>query len=86
MQYDDTYSSGSEVGSSITGSNVMNPGAAAELYTGNTDAALANQYGGMNEGGIVSNPVMGNDGKFTVPQKGIQDNPFLKQAKDKGVI
>jgi hypothetical protein len=80
--------SGSEVGSSITGSNVMNPGAAAELYTGNTDAALANQYGGMNQGGIVSdlNPVMGNDGKFTVPQKGIQDNPFLKQAKDKGII
>ena len=88
IQYDDTYSSGSDVGSSITGSNVMNPGAASALYTGDTDAALANQYGGMNQGGIVSdlNPVMGNDGKFTVPQKGIQDNPFLKQAKDKGVI
>ena len=79
---------GSEVGSSITGSNVMNPGAAANLYTGNTDAALASQYGGYNQGGVVSdlNPVMGNDGKFTTPQKGIQDNPFLKQAKDSGVI
>ena len=88
IQYDDTYSSGSEVGSSITGSNVMNPGAAANLYTGNTDAALASQYGGYNQGGVVSdlNPVMGNDGKFTTPQKGIQDNPFLKQAKDSGVI
>jgi hypothetical protein len=79
---------GSELGSSITGSGVMNPGAAANLYTGNTDAALASQYGGYNQGGIVSdlNPVMGNDGKFTDPQKGIKDNPFLKQAKDKGVI
>ena len=88
IQYDDTYSSGSDVGSSITGSNVMNPQAAGALYTGNTDAALASQYGGMNQGGVISdlNPVMGNDGKFTAPQKGIQDNPFLKQAKDKGVI
>jgi hypothetical protein len=79
---------GSDTGSSITGSSVMNPGAAANLYTGNTDAALASQYGGYNQGGVVSdlNPVMGNDGKFTAPQKGIQDNPFLKQAKDKGVI
>ena len=66
----------------------MNPSAAANLYTGNTDAALASQYGGYNQGGVVSdlNPVMGNDGKFTDPQKGIKDNPFLKQAQDKGVI
>jgi len=85
-QIPEAYSSGSELGSSITGSNVMNPGAAASLYTGDTDAALANQYGGMNEGGIVSNPVMGNDGKFTEPQKGINDNPFMKNAKDKGVL
>ena len=63
----------------------MNPNAAASLYTGDTDAALANQYG-MNEGGIVSNPIMGNDGKFTEPQKGINDNPFMKNAKDKGVL
>ena len=85
-QIPEAYSSGSELGSSITGSNVMNPGAAASLYTGDTDAALANQYGGMNEGGIVSNPVMGNDGKFTEPQKGINENPFMKNAKDKGVL
>ena len=85
-QIPEAYSSGSELGSSITGSNVMNPGAAASLYTGDTDAALANQYGGMNEGGVVSNPVMGNDGKFTEPQKGINDNPFMKNAKDKGVL
>jgi hypothetical protein len=85
-QIPEAYSSGSELGSSITGSNVMNPSAAASLYTGDTDAALANQYGGMNEGGIVSNPVMGNDGKFTEPQKGINENPFMKNAKDKGVL
>ena len=33
-------------GSSLAGSNVLNPGASAALYTGNTDMALANQYGG----------------------------------------
>jgi len=89
VEYDDsTYSTGQTTGSSITNSGVMNSQAAGQLYTGNTDAALASQYGGMNQGGVVSdlNPVMGNDGKFTTPQKGIQDNPFLKQAKDKGVI
>ena len=64
----------------------MNPGAASALYTGDTDAALANQYGGMNQGGIVSNPVMGNDGKFTDPQKGINDNPFVQNAKNKGIM
>jgi hypothetical protein len=88
IQYDNTYSSGDTTGSSITNSSVMNSQAAANLYTGNTDAALASQYGGMNQGGVVNNlnPVMGNDGKFTDPQKGIKDNPFLKQAQDKGVI
>ncbi|MDP7559515.1 MAG: hypothetical protein QF745_03130, partial [Planctomycetota bacterium] len=35
-QIPEAYSSGSELGSSITGSNVMNPGAAASLYTGDT--------------------------------------------------
>ena len=85
--YDDTYSAGDTTGSSIKGSTVMNAPAASALYTGNTDQALANQYG-MNEGGAVGglNPVMGNDGKFTEPQKGIKDNPFLKQAKNAGVI
>ena len=33
------------VGSSIAGSSAMNPMAAANLYTGNTDAALAAQFG-----------------------------------------
>ena len=82
MQYDDSYSAGQTTGSSITNSSVMNAPAASALYTGNTDQALANQYG-MNEGGAVGglNPIMGNDGKFTDPQKGIKDNPFLKQGK-----
>ena len=39
---------GSMTGSSIQNSGVMNNEAAANLYTGNTDAALASQYG-MNE-------------------------------------
>ena len=83
---DEAYSSGSELGSSITGSNVMNPGAAASLYTGDTDAALANQYGGMNQGGMVMNPVMNNQGKFVDPQKGINDNPFVQNANNKGIM
>jgi hypothetical protein len=41
----------------------------------------------MNDGGAVElNPVMNNQGKFNKPQKQINDNPFLKQAQDKGVI
>ena len=50
------------VGSSITGSNELNPGAAASLYAGNTDMALANQYGG---------------GAFGVPQGGAQQMPRM---------
>ena len=34
------------VGSSIGGGTTLNPAAAASLYAGNTDAALANQYAG----------------------------------------
>ena len=34
------------VGSSLAGGNTLNPGASAALYAGNTDMALANQYGG----------------------------------------
>ena len=34
------------VGSSIVGNQTLNPAAAAALYSGNTDAALANQYAG----------------------------------------
>ena len=79
----------SSVGSSITNNSVMNPAAAASLYTGNTDAALANQFGGgatayAADGGIV-NSVMDNKGKFSPIQKGINDNPF-NNSKNKGVI
>ena len=58
----------------------MNSNAAASLYTGNTDQALANQYS-MNDGGAVElNPVMNNQGKFNKPQKQINDNPFAKKG------
>jgi len=40
------------VGSSIAGSSELNPAAAAALYAGNTDEALANQYAG----GAFGNP------------------------------
>ena len=78
----------SRVGSSITNNPVMNPAAAAELYKGNTDAALANQFAGgatqyAADGGIM-NAVMDNKGKFTPIQKGINDNPF-NAAKNKGI-
>ena len=36
---------GGATGSSIANNTAMNPGAAANLYTGNTDAALASQFG-----------------------------------------
>ena len=53
------------VGTSIASNTTMNPAAAASLYTGNTDAALANQFGNRNnpvqqmprlaaKGGIIS--------------------------------
>jgi hypothetical protein len=72
-------------GSSIMNSQTMNPGAAQALYTGNTDAALAAQYGGGTQyaagGGLMEmNPVMNNQGKYTDIQKGINDNPFTKQG------
>ena len=78
------YNSAS-VGSSIMNSQTMNPGAAQALYTGNTDAALAAQYGGGTQyaagGGLMEmNPVMNNQGKYTDIQKGINDNPFTKQG------
>ena len=78
----------SSVGSSITNNPVMNPAAAAELYKGNTDAALANQFAGgatqyAADGGIM-NAVMDNKGQFTPIQKGINDNPF-NAAKNKGI-
>ena len=78
----------SKVGSSITNNPVMNPAAAAALYTGNTDQALANQFGGgatqyAADGGIM-NAVMDNKGKFSPIQKGINDNPF-QNANNKGI-
>jgi hypothetical protein len=78
----------SRLGSSITNNRVMNPAAAAALYTGNTDQALANQFAGgatqyAADGGIM-NAVMDNKGKFTPVQKGINDNPF-NQSKNSGI-
>jgi hypothetical protein len=78
----------SKVGSSITNNPVMNPAAAASLYAGNTDQALANQFAGgatqyAADGGIM-NAVMDNKGKFTPVQKGINDNPF-QNANNKGI-
>ena len=75
----------SRVGSSIMQNPTMNSGAAQALYTGNTDAALAAQYGGGTQyaagGGLMEmNPVMNNQGKYTDIQKGINDNPFTKQG------
>ena len=72
-------------GSSIMNNQTMNPSAAASLYEGNTDAALANQYGGGTQmaadGGLMElNPVMNNQGKFNTPQRGINDNPFQKEG------
>ena len=56
---------GGATGSSIAQNQTMNPNAAASLYAGNTDAALANQFGVPNapvnqmptraaRGGIIS--------------------------------
>ena len=78
----------SSLGSSITNNPNMNPAAAAALYTGNTDQALANQFGGgatqyAADGGIM-NAVMDNKGQFTPVQTGINDNPFL-QSKNQGI-
>jgi hypothetical protein len=80
----------SRVGSSIMNSQAMNPGAAQALYTGDTDAALAAQYGGGTQyaagGGLMElNPVMNNQGKYVDPQRGINDNPFAK-AQNKGIL
>jgi len=50
------------VGSSIVGNQTMNPAAAASLYAGNTDMALANQYAG---------------GAFGTPQGATQQMPRM---------
>tara|TARA_R110000824_G_scaffold278282_2_gene466438 strand:+ start:3831 stop:7088 length:3258 start_codon:yes stop_codon:yes gene_type:complete len=49
-------------GSSLFGSNEINPAAGAALYAGDTDMALANQYGG---------------GAFGPPQGGVQQMPRM---------
>ena len=74
-----------KAGSSIMNNPTMNPGAAQALYTGNTDAALAAQYGGGTQyaagGGLMEmNPIMNNQGKYTDIQTGINDNPFPKKG------
>jgi hypothetical protein len=68
-------------GSVINRNQNFNPAAAGALYTGNTDAALAAQYGGGTQyaagGGLMEmNPVMNNQGKYAKPQRGMNDNPF----------
>jgi len=80
----------SRVGSSIMNNQTMNPAAAGALYAGNTDAALAAQYGGGTQfaagGGLMElNPVMNNQGKYTDIQTGINDNPF-QNSKNKGIL
>tara|TARA_R100000654_G_scaffold1701_2_gene6260 strand:- start:336 stop:3725 length:3390 start_codon:yes stop_codon:yes gene_type:complete len=72
----------SRVGSSIMQNPTMNSGAAQALYTGDTDAALAAQYGNTQYaagGGLMElNPVMNNQGKYVKMQSGMNDNPFTK--------
>ena len=87
---EDTGYDMSQTGSSITSNPTMNPAAAGALYTGNTDAALAAQYGGGTQyaagGGLMEmNPVMNNQGKYTDIQTGINDNPF-QNSKNKGIM
>ena len=49
----DTPGYGSATGSSIFNNPTMNPGAAGNLYAGGLDAALAAQYGGQKDGGMI---------------------------------
>ena len=78
-------------GSSLAMNTSMNPDAAGALYTGDTDAALAAQYGGGQqyaaEGGMMQmNPIMDNQGNYTQPQTGINDNPFINKGKNEGIL
>ena len=85
------YSSGyGSTGSSIMNNPNMNPAAAASLYQGDTDAALANQFGGGTQyaagGGLMElNPIMNNQGKYVDMQQGINDNPF-QNSNNKGIL
>ena len=82
--------SANQTGSSLMASNVMNPQAAQALYAGDTDAALAYNAGQPRYaagGGLMQmNPIMDNQGKYTTPQTSMNDNPFLKQAKEGGIM
>tara|TARA_R110001606_G_scaffold377181_1_gene536123 strand:- start:83 stop:607 length:525 start_codon:yes stop_codon:yes gene_type:complete len=66
-------------GSSLANSQ-LNSEAAGALYAGDTDMALAAQYGGgqlaASGGAIEYNPIMDNQGNYTEPQKQINQNPF----------
>jgi hypothetical protein len=78
-------------GSSLAMNTSMNPDAAGALYMGDTDAALAAQYGGgaqyAAEGGMMQmNPIMDNQGNYTEPQTGINDNPFINKGKNEGIL
>ena len=78
-------------GSSLAMNTTMNPAAAGALYAGDTAAALAAQYGGGQQyaaaGGMMEmNPIMDNKGNYTKPQTEINDNPFIKNAKDGGIM
>ena len=42
------------LGSSLDSSETLNPGAAQALYTGDTDSALAAQYGQAAQGGLMT--------------------------------
>tara|TARA_R100001082_G_scaffold104562_1_gene75978 strand:- start:915 stop:4523 length:3609 start_codon:yes stop_codon:yes gene_type:complete len=79
-------------GSSIAMNTNMNPDAAGALYSGNTDMALAAQYGGARpvmaaQGGMMDmNPIMDNKGNYTKPQTEINDNPFTKKSQGSGIM
>ena len=78
-------------GSSLAMNTNMNSAAAGALYAGDTDAALAAQYGGGTRyaaaGGMMEmNPIMDNKGKYTTPQTEINDNPFVNKAKNGGIM
>ena len=49
----DTPGYGGVTGSSIYNNPTLNPGAAGNLYAGGLDAALAAQYGGQKDGGMI---------------------------------
>ena len=50
---DDMGGYGGATGSSITQNPNMSPNTAGWLYQGNTDAALASQFGGQKDGGLI---------------------------------